>query len=87
MKSRKPRIGPPPPPLYRTIREKLLAAIPFGLASTKPRHFRDMAGVILENRGDLGYALRILRHGVCDGCSLGPRGLTDDVMPGSVDKR
>ena len=25
---------------------------------------------------------RILRHGVCDGCSLGPRGLRDDVIPG-----
>lgn len=41
-----------------------------------------MLRVLWENRGRWGYALRILRHGVCDGCSLGPRGLRDDVLPG-----
>jgi molybdopterin-dependent oxidoreductase alpha subunit len=41
-----------------------------------------MARVAWENRRDLGYAWRILAHGVCDGCSLGPRGLRDDVMSG-----
>ncbi len=41
-----------------------------------------MLKVLWENRGRWGYALRILRHGVCDGCSLGPRGLRDDVIPG-----
>jgi molybdopterin-dependent oxidoreductase alpha subunit len=66
------------------LRERLLAAVPFGLGVTKPHHFRDMLGVLLENRDNLPYALRILRHGVCDGCSLGPRGLTDDVIPGNV---
>lgn len=56
---------------------------PFGLlVSTKPRHFREMFKVLWENRGRWGYAWRILRHGVCDGCSLGPRGLRDDVIPG-----
>src|SRR5262249_2104152 len=38
--------------------------------------------VAWENLGRWGYAMRILRHGVCDGCSLGPRGLRDDVIPG-----
>ena len=80
----RPRIGPPPPPLHASWKEKILSAIPFGLGVSKPRHFRDMARVLLENRDNLPYALRILRHGVCDGCSLGPRGLTDDVIPGSV---
>lgn len=56
---------------------------PFGLLSrTKPRHYRTMLQVLWDNRGRWAYALRILRHGVCDGCSLGPRGLRDDVIPG-----
>jgi hypothetical protein len=41
-----------------------------------------MIRVLWDNRGRWGYAWRILRHGVCDGCSLGPRGLRDDVIPG-----
>ncbi|MDX2023096.1 MAG: molybdopterin-dependent oxidoreductase [Deltaproteobacteria bacterium] len=57
--------------------------VPFGLLSrTKPRHYRTMLQVLWDNRGRWAYALRILRHGVCDGCSLGPRGLRDDVIPG-----
>lgn len=61
----------------------LSLAVPFGLlVSTKPRHYREMLRILWENRGRWGYALRILRHGVCDGCSLGPRGLKDDVIPG-----
>lgn len=58
-------------------------AIPFGLLSEKPRHFREMLRVFVENRDQAGYAWRILRDGVCDGCSLGPRGLRDDVIPGT----
>jgi molybdopterin-dependent oxidoreductase alpha subunit len=57
--------------------------VPFGLLSRhKPRHYREMLRVLWENRGRWLYALGILRHGVCDGCSLGPRGLKDDVLPG-----
>jgi molybdopterin-dependent oxidoreductase alpha subunit len=57
--------------------------IPFGLAEPeKPRHYRDMALTVWENRGSLPYAWRILRDGVCDGCSLGPYGLRDNVIPG-----
>ncbi len=57
---------------------------PFGLlVKTKPRHFREMLGVLWENRKQLPFAWRILNHGVCDGCSLGPRGLKDDVIPGT----
>jgi hypothetical protein len=48
--------------------------IPFGLASEKPRHFRDMARVVWTNRDNLPYAWRVLNHGVCDGCSLGRYG-------------
>jgi len=48
----------------------------------RPRPFVEMAQVVWENRDNLPYAWRILNHGVCDGCSLGPRGLRDDVIDG-----
>lgn len=64
-------------------RRALTRWVPFGLLSrNKPRHYRTMLRVLWDNRGRWLYALRILRHGVCDGCSLGPRGLKDDVLPG-----
>ncbi|HSP05573.1 MAG TPA: FdhF/YdeP family oxidoreductase [Acidobacteriota bacterium] len=55
---------------------------PFGLGKEKPNHYLEMARVFWENRDNLGYAWRILRHGVCDGCSLGPYGFRDDTMKG-----
>jgi molybdopterin-dependent oxidoreductase alpha subunit len=61
----------------------IASLVPFGLGQVKPTHFREMAGVVWENRDNLGYAWKILKHGVCDGCSLGPRGLKDDVIPGT----
>jgi len=48
----------------------------------RPRPFVEMARILWENRDNLPYAWRILNHGVCDGCSLGPRGLRDDVIDG-----
>lgn len=56
--------------------------VPFGLGRNKPHHFRDMARVAWENRDNLTYAWRVLNHGVCDGCSLGPYGLKDNVIDG-----
>ena len=57
--------------------------IPFGLVGqTKPHHYREMLGVLWENKTELPYAWNILKHGVCDGCSLGPYGLRDNVMDG-----
>jgi molybdopterin-dependent oxidoreductase alpha subunit len=68
---------------FRWLWRLLVVLVPFGLLSrNKPRHYREMGQVLWDNRGHWGYALRILRHGVCDGCSLGPRGLKDDVLPG-----
>ncbi|MFQ5818344.1 MAG: molybdopterin-dependent oxidoreductase, partial [Terriglobia bacterium] len=55
---------------------------PFGLGLTKPHHYRDILRVVWENRHRPLYAWRILRHGVCDGCSLGPYGLRDNTMDG-----
>jgi molybdopterin-dependent oxidoreductase alpha subunit len=42
-----------------------------------------MARVVWRNRDNLGYAWRVLQHGVCDGCSLGPYGLKDNVISGT----
>ena len=69
--------------LLRRFWQWLQRVVPFGLlVATKPRHYREMLRVLWRNRGRWRYAMRILRHGVCDGCSLGPRGLRDDVIPG-----
>ena len=57
--------------------------VPFGLiGQTKPHHYREMLGVLWENKTELPYAWNILNHGVCDGCSLGPYGLRDNVLDG-----
>jgi molybdopterin-dependent oxidoreductase alpha subunit len=56
--------------------------IPFGLGQTKPHHYREMLSVLWENKAELPYAWNILNHGVCDGCSLGPYGLRDNVLDG-----
>jgi molybdopterin-dependent oxidoreductase alpha subunit len=42
-----------------------------------------MARVVWTNRDNLPYAWRVLNHGVCDGCSLGPYGLRDNVISGT----
>jgi len=61
----------------------LSRVVPFGLiGQTKPRHYREMLGVLWENRKEIPYAWNVLNHGVCDGCSLGPYGLHDNVLDG-----
>jgi molybdopterin-dependent oxidoreductase alpha subunit len=57
--------------------------VPFGLAATKPRHFRDMARVAIENADNLPYAWQVLSKGVCDGCALGTTGLRDWTIDGT----
>ncbi|HID04887.1 MAG TPA: formate dehydrogenase, partial [Aigarchaeota archaeon] len=42
----------------------------------------DVAKAVWENKTSLGYALRILREGVCDGCSLGTYGVRDWTIKG-----
>ena len=56
--------------------------VPFGLGEVKPRHFRDMARVVWENRDNLGYAWQVISKGVCDGCALGVAGLHDWTVKG-----
>src|SRR4051812_18376264 len=64
------------------LRERLKLLVPFGLAAEKPRHFRDMLGVVWENRDNLAYAWEILSKGVCDGCALGVAGFHDWTIDG-----
>src|SRR5215213_11434731 len=64
------------------LRHRLAQLTPFGLASTKPRHFRDMFKVAWDNRDNLGHAWRVLSQGVCDGCALGVAGFHDWTIDG-----
>ena len=56
--------------------------VPFGIGQQKPRHYREMLRVLWDNRRHPAYALRVLRHGVCDGCALGTSGLRDWTIDG-----
>ncbi|HKD11217.1 MAG TPA: molybdopterin-dependent oxidoreductase, partial [Thermoanaerobaculia bacterium] len=62
---------------------KQFLSLPFGFLRTKPHHYREMVRVAWENRGELPYAWRILRSGVCDGCALGTTGLSDWTIEGT----
>ena len=42
--------------------------------------FRDIVKTVWENRDQLGYANRILKHGVCDGCALGTAGMLEKIL-------
>lgn len=53
------------------------------MGKTKPKHFRDMARVAWRNRDNLGYAWKVLSHGVCDGCALGVAGFHDWTIAGT----
>jgi len=41
-----------------------------------------MARAAWVQRHHLRFSWRLLQHGVCDGCTLGPRGLKDEVLAG-----
>ena len=51
--------------------------VPFGLGEQRPNNYLEIWKAVRENRDSLPYALRILNHGVCDGCSLGTHGMRD----------
>ena len=50
---------------------------PFGLGEQRPNNYLEIWKALWQNRDNLGYAWRILNHGVCDGCSLGTKGMHD----------
>lgn len=55
---------------------------PNGIGEQKPRHYGAIARTIWDNRRHLPWAWRILRGGVCDGCSLGVAGFHDWTITG-----
>jgi len=63
--------------------ERLKNLSPFGLGRIKPKHYRDMLGVLMRNRDNLGYAWKVLSRGACDGCALGTAGLHDWTLDGT----
>src|SRR5713226_4170009 len=58
------------------------SVIPRDPTERKPNHYAEMLRVAWENRDQLPFAWRILKHGVCDGCALGTTGLRDWTMDG-----
>ncbi|HWH77012.1 MAG TPA: hypothetical protein VNT76_06550, partial [Candidatus Binatus sp.] len=48
----------------------------------KPQHYRELLGALWDSKSEIPYAWNVLKHGVCDGCSLGSSGLRDDVIGG-----
>ena len=69
--------------IKKSWKDKFKSAVPFGLGQTKPKHFRDMARVVWQNRDNLGYAWKVLSRGVCDGCALGVAGFHDWTIEGT----
>jgi molybdopterin-dependent oxidoreductase alpha subunit len=59
-----------------------VSLVPYGLNEAHPNAYKDILKCVSENRDNLAYALRILRNGCCDGCSLGTTGLRDWTMKG-----
>lgn len=50
---------------------------PFGIGEDRPNNYMEIVTAIKQNRGNLRYAWRILKHGTCDGCALGTTGMRD----------
>jgi molybdopterin-dependent oxidoreductase alpha subunit len=69
--------------IQTSFADKLKSLLPFGIGRTKPKHFRDMLGVVWKNRDNLGYAWKVITKGVCDGCALGVAGLHDWTIKGT----
>lgn len=59
-----------------------VSLVPYGLHEQHPNAYKEIAEIAWENRDNLGYALRILKNGCCDGCSLGTTGMHDWTMKG-----
>lgn len=56
---------------------------PFGIGETRPNNFLEVFRAGWENRDSPTYAWRILKHGCCDGCALGTKGLRDWTLDGT----
>ena len=69
--------------IQASFTDKLKSLLPFGIGRTKPKHFRDMIGIVWKNRDNLPYAWKVITKGVCDGCALGVAGLHDWTISGT----
>jgi molybdopterin-dependent oxidoreductase alpha subunit len=71
----------------RYVRKPTTAWTPRSWASwiplRRPGNFFEVFRALWENRDNLPYAMRILNHGVCDGCALGTMGLKDWTIDGT----
>ena len=56
--------------------------LPNGTGLVKPNHYKEILATVWANKGQLPFAWRILKNGVCDGCALGTTGLRDFTMTG-----
>src|SRR5215471_21809382 len=87
--SRPTTLGTPLPPgraptsAVTSRRSHRVSWIPFGLEEMGPRHYREMAKILWENRKEIPFAWRILNQGVCDGCALGTTGMRDWTIEGT----
>jgi len=72
----------PVKPTRRWRRHSWVGFKPYGAGETKPNHYAEIVRTVWENRRNLRYAWRILRHGVCDGCALGVAGFHDWTISG-----
>ena len=75
-------------PLQRrtyTVKQEFSGFSPFGLEEPNPITSVEMMGVVRESGDNLQYAREYFSiHGVCDGCSLGPRGLVTTLSKGHI---
>ncbi|MGQ0549627.1 MAG: FdhF/YdeP family oxidoreductase [Armatimonadota bacterium] len=55
---------------------------PLGIGHRRPNNYLEVWKALVENRDQLGFAWRILAHGVCDGCALGTTGMKDWTLEG-----
>ncbi len=58
------------------------SVIPRNPRERKPNHYAEMFRAVWDNRDQLPFAWRILRHGVCDGCALGTTGIKGWTVEG-----
>ncbi|MGH9375566.1 MAG: FdhF/YdeP family oxidoreductase [Terriglobia bacterium] len=58
------------------------SVIPRNPLQRKPNHYAEMLRVAWDNRDQIPFAWRILRHGTCDGCALGTTGMKDWTIEG-----
>jgi molybdopterin-dependent oxidoreductase alpha subunit len=61
----------------------VLRSLSYGAVAQHQQNYgRELLAALWENKTKLSHAWKILKHGVCDGCSLGAYGLHDNMLGG-----